>query len=168
LRTNKSSYEFPRDYNSLRDQKIKILLQSLSLPLVEIPLNKDKENVILFLRVVLKLKRELNLRKFNFSLRIKKTGKKKQGMFVVNANTMIVDPRFPEVFVHELGHYIYENKIAFTFDGKRHYPSLFYAEINRFKKDNKFEIKRESVEDYSDDSEIFALLFEKLISKINK
>ena len=164
LRTNKNSYEFPRDYDSLRNIKIRTLLQSLNLPLVEVPVNKDSENVVSFLRDASKLKRELNLKKFNFSLRIKKTGKKKKGMFVVNANTMIVDPRYPEVFVHELGHYIYEHKLAFTFNEKRYYPSLFHTEINKFRKNNDFEIKRESIEDYSDDSEVFALWFENLIN----
>lgn len=169
LETNKNSYEFPRDYETLKQLNIKTLLRSLNLPLVEIPKNKDNKNLIVFFRLVAQLKRDLKLKKFNFSLRVKKTKKDNQGMFIVDTNTIIVDPRYPKSFIHELGHYIYENKLAFTFNDKRYYPSLFKLEINRFRKKNEFEIKRFDLEKYSDDSEIFALWFENIgINNVKK
>tara|TARA_Y100000588_G_scaffold267259_1_gene282304 strand:- start:3548 stop:4513 length:966 start_codon:yes stop_codon:yes gene_type:complete len=163
LTTNKSSYEFPKNLDNLKNRELKTLIKSLDLPLLEIPNNKDVKNTANFLRYVLKLKRELNLKRFNFSLRIKKTKKENQGMFIVNSNTIIIDPRNPEVFIHELGHYIYENKLAFTYNDKRYYPSQFKNYVNKYKKQHKITIKREELEKYSDDSEVFALWFEKEI-----
>lgn len=163
LQTNKNNYEFPRDIDTLRNKEIKELLCLINLPLVEMPLNKDSENMTKFLKQVYKLKKDLNLKKFNFSLRIKKIKNKKLGMFIVGSNTMVIDPRHPEVFIHELGHYIYENKLAFSYKNKRYYPSLFENKINQFKKNNKVDIERCNLEDYGDNSEVFALFFEKLI-----
>lgn len=163
LETNKNHYEFPKDYKTLKQYEIKTLLKSIDLPLVELPKNKDNKNVIEFLKNISYLKRNLNLKKFNFSLRIKKVNKDKNGLFIVNTNTIVVDPRYPEAFFHELGHYIYENKLAFNWNDKRHYPSLFKHEINRFKKNNIIELKKHNLEDYSDSSEIFALWFESII-----
>ena len=165
LQTNKNSYEFPRDYKTLKQQKIKSLLQYLELPLVELPKYKDNQNVIFFLKTIIQIKEELNLKKFNFSLRIKKIRMKKHGMYIINTNSIIIDPRHPDVFIHELGHYIYENSLAFTFNNKRYYPSLFKHEIKKFKKQNKFKIEKSNLETHTDESEIFSIWFEQKVKE---
>lgn len=165
LQTNKNSYEFPKDYKTLKQKTIKSLLQHLNLPLVELPKYKDNQNVIFFLKTIIQIKEELNLKKFNFSLRIKKIRMKKHGMYIINTNSIIIDPRHPDVFIHELGHYIYENSLAFTFNNKRYYPSLFKHEIKKFKKQNKFKIEKSNLETHTDESEIFSIWFEKKVKE---
>jgi hypothetical protein len=170
LVTNKNSYEFPRNIRNLKNVEMKMLIEKINLPLIEIPNNKDNKNTIEFLHTVLRLKKELNLKKWNFSLRIKKTKKDNEGMYITNANTIVIDPRHPEAFYHELGHYIYENKLAFTLNDKRHYPCHFDKMIKKFKKKQikPIQIKRNKMEEYSDSSEIFSILFDYSTRGINE
>ena len=49
---------------------MKMLIEKINLPLIEIPNNKDNKNTIEFLHTVLKLKKELKLKKWNFSLKV--------------------------------------------------------------------------------------------------
>lgn len=165
LITNKNSYEFPRNIKNLKNIKIVDLIKNINIPLLEIPANKDSQKIIIFLNDILKVKNSLNLKKWNFSLRIKKTKKNNNGMYIKNANTIIIDPRSPEAFYHELGHYIYENKLAFTQKDKRYYPCHFENLAEKFRKDHfdKINIKRSELEDYSDNSEIFAIWFDSFI-----
>lgn len=164
LVTNKNSYEFPRNIRNLKNIEMKILIEKINLPLIEIPNNKDNKNTIEFLHTVLRLKKELKLKKWNFSLRIKKTKKDNEGMYITNANTIVIDPRHPEAFYHELGHYIYENKLAFSLNNKRYYPCHFDKMIKQFKKQKKenIKIKRNKLEEYTDYSEYFSILFDNL------
>ena len=46
-------------------------------------------------------------------------------MFVKNANTIILDSRELKSFIHELGHYIYENNLVFNLNHKRIYKKNF-------------------------------------------
>lgn len=88
-------------------------------------------------------------------------------MYIVNANTIIIDPRFPEAIYHEIGHYIYENKLSFTFKDKRIYANTFISKIKTFKRKNKY-LKlhtKNELEKYSDDSEWFAYWFEELFKQ---
>lgn len=165
LITNKNSYEFPRNIKNLKNIKMVDLINNINIPLLEIPANKDTEKNIIFLNDMLKVKNSLNLKKWNFSLRIKKTKKNNDGMYIKNANTIIIDPRSPEAFYHELGHYIYENKLAFTKNEKRYYPCHFKNLAEKFRKDHfdKINIKRSELEDHSDSSEIFAIWFDSIL-----
>ena len=84
-------------------------------------------------------------------------------MFIKNANTIILDPRKLNHIVHELGHYLYENGLAFTLNRKRIYKHNFKKIIKDNK--NKFDLKRyEKYEDYDLDSEVFAFWFENNIN----
>lgn len=66
-----------------------------------------------------KLKESLHIKKFNFNLRFKKLKKiKKYGLYIVEDKTIILDPRHIEHIKHELGHFIYENKIDFQLSNK--------------------------------------------------
>lgn len=170
LLTNKNSYEFPRNLSNLKNNKMLKLINDIDLPLLEIPANKDTEKTIIFLDEMLQLKKILNLKKWNFSLRIKKTKKGNDGMYIKSANTIIIDPRHPDALHHELGHYIYENNLAFTYNNKRYYPCFFNNILIKFKKTNynKILIKQNSVEDNSNKSEIFAIWFDSLLNDFNK
>lgn len=147
---NKSSYEFPCDIEKIRDIKIKEFVLKLNLPIVEIPYDKDRENIISFFKDLIMFKEKIKLKKWNFNLRIKKTKKENCGMYIVNANTIIIDPRTPESIYHEIGHYVYENNLSFTFKNKRIYRYMFKKIIERNKKRN------------IPNSEIFAIWFEEM------
>lgn len=64
----------------------------------------------------------------NFALRIKKLGHyRTQGFWFQEANTMILDPRYVDTFVHELGHLIFDSQVE-GFDADRFSDSEKYAD----------------------------------------
>lgn len=86
-------------------------------------------------------------------------------MFIVNANTIILDPREPQAIIHEIGHYVYENGLAFNNGNKRLFKSMFQAIVNKHRNQYTHKIKiYEKYEDYDIDSEIFAFWFEDIIN----
>ena len=161
---NKYAYELPKDYSKLINIDLKNSIYILNLPLVEIPGDKEDINLISFFDNFNKVLKTLKLKQNNFNLRIRKLGKsKKNGLFIVNSNTIILDPRYPEVIYHELGHFIYETKLSFTFDDRRYYYSNFNQFIAKFKKNNNVNLdNKHEMEKYSNNSEIFAYWFESL------
>jgi len=165
LETNKYAYELPKDYSKMRNIPLKNQIYKLNLPLVEIPGDKEDKNMLDFFIKLENLIKVLDLKKTNFNLRIRKVKKQgKEGMFIVNANTIILDPRYPETIVHELGHYIYEHKLSFTHSKKRFYASTFDKIIkSHYKKSNIDFNKKNELEDYSDESEVFAYWFESIV-----
>jgi hypothetical protein len=160
LITNKQSFELKKENISdfLVGRKINLkqevvsLFGELGILLIEIPQFYRLESLISFLEEIRDLKNKLEIEKFSFKLRFKKLKHfKKDGMYIVNEKTIIVDPRKPKAFIHELGHYIFEEKINITL------PEIerVNIEVNGYQK-SKFE-------DYSIESETFAYSFEKVI-----
>lgn len=86
-------------------------------------------------------------------------------MFIKSANTIIVDPRDISAFQHELGHFIYENKVEFK-NEKLISNNLFCKIVKENYIKYKDELKIHKTEDYKENSEVFALYFESL-KKIN-
>lgn len=158
LITNKQAFEltletanqFISGRNKVLKKQIVLLIKELGIPLVEIPQFYNLESLIKFLYEVKEIKERLSISSLTFKLRFKKIKHfKKDGMYIVNDKTIIVDPRKPKAFVHELGHYIFEENINVKLP--------------------KFELKNDTLnkskfEYYSVDSESFAYGFEKYLN----
>lgn len=158
LKTNTNSIEWRKDKISKLDSKITLELKKLKCRLVELPKKHNKEDLLNFLTIVNKSLKMLNLKHHNFELRFKKLGLyKKEGMFIKKHNILIVDPRKTNAFYHELGHFIYENGLSFSLNGKRVYKSNFES-IS--KKENIDNLMQSKLEDYDIKSEKFAYWFE--------
>ena len=158
LITNKQAFELTRSTmnkfisgkNKGLKNKIVLLIKELGIPLVEIPQFYNLESLIIFLNEVKEIKEKLEIDNLSFKLRFKKLKHfKKDGMYIVNDKTIIVDPRKPNAFIHELGHYIFEEKINTKL------PKL-QTNNNTFYNKSKFE-------NYSIESENFAYEFEKYL-----
>lgn len=161
INANLHSIEWKKDKKTNLNYKIIIELKKLNCNLVEIPKNYDEQELLNNLVLINKNLEHLKLKHHNFNLRFKKLGLyKKTGMFIKNTNTIIVDPRHVNDFYHELGHFIYENKLSFFFKEKRIYPSSFK---NVSKKEDVSFLKKYDIEGYSKNSEMFAYWFEKTI-----
>jgi len=162
LIANNSSYLYSKNKKELF--LYKDLIKEIGFQELEIPQGFLRRELGNFLNQILFLKKRLNIKKFNFILRIKRIKKyKKNGMFIKNANTIILDPRELKNFIHELGHYIYENNLAFNFNNKRIYKNSFNKIIKDIDNNNDIILNKYSkYEDYELDSEIFAFWFEKI------
>ena len=173
MQTNKLSFELKSDTFSkfLKGKNVELKkeiissFENLGLIMVEIPFNYNLLNLANFFKELEEFKNNLNIKKFNFILRFKKIKKyKKTGMFVSKANTIILDPRSINTIYHEIGHWIYENKLPFSIKGKRIFKKNFNKIINNFK-DNVSLKNYQKYENYDLKSEIFAVWFENLILK---
>ncbi len=165
LEKNGLAVEFTKNKNFLINHKITNLLKYLNAEVVEIPEGYDKDKLENALDYIVNVLNQFDIKKRNFKLRFKKIKLyKKNGMFFKNANTIIIDPRSVYSFKHELGHFIYENGINFTYNGKRINKESMNKIIQKCKKENKIPNKEEihKLEDYEFDSEIFAYWFENL------
>ena len=160
LITNKQSFElteksidsFVSGKNKPLKNEVVVLFKELGITLIEIPQFYKLDLLVSFLEEVKELKKRLEIDNFSFKLRFKKIKHfKKDGMYIVNDKTIIVDPRKPKAFIHELGHYIFENKIDIN---------LFNIGIQC---NNKY-IKNSKIETYSIESENFAYNFESLFN----
>lgn len=173
LTTNKLSIEISKrsDINFLEGQnplikkEILTIIENLKFSLVEIPNNYKLFELLKFFRKIDEVISSLELNYSDIQLRLKKIKKyKKEGMFI-NKNLIIIDPRNPFIFFHELGHFIYENKLDFTLNGNR-----FLASNNeRIANDNKnrFDLNQyKKLENYDISSEIFANWFEESVDVI--
>lgn len=156
---NGENKEFLTGHNLLIKKDIIEMIKHLKLSLVEIP--KDYKLFELF-RFFRKIKEVLDLLKIDYQdlqIRFKKIRKyKKEGMFI-SKNLIIIDPRNPYVFFHELGHFIYENKLDFYLNSKKYLPKSF----NKIILENKSLVNLDSykkLENYDLNSEIFANWFE--------
>lgn len=165
LEKNGLAVEFKRTQNFLVNHKITKLLKELNAEVVEIPEGYDKEKLENALQYIVNVLNQFEIKKRHFKLRFKKIKLyKKNGMFFKNANTIIIDPRSVYSFKHELGHFIYENGINFTHNGKRINKETMNKIIQKCKKENNVPNREEihKLEDYEYDSEIFAYWFENL------
>lgn len=172
LTTNKLSYEisvvsknsFLYGNDLLLKQEIINIINKNNIELLEIPFNYKLNKLIIFFRKIDKFIESLNIKKIpEFKIRFKKIRKyKKEGMFI-NKDLIIVDPRNPDVFFHEFGHFIYENKINFSIKEKRYLSKNFEKIINKFECDlNQYS----KLENYDLNSEKFAVWFEDKIKDL--
>jgi len=140
------------------------LYHQLDIEMIEIPFNYNLKNLKEFLIELLDFKNKFKIKKLNFKLRFKKLKKyKKKGMFIVRENTILLDSRNINSIYHELGHWIYENNISFTFNNQIIDNSKFESIVER----NNLNInldKYEKYEDYDFNSEVFAFWFEGLFN----
>lgn len=119
LEVNKYSIYLERNgkeciYNKKIEQNLIDLFLGLKIKSLELPMDYDLNKTIQaltdFKEIMDKIKLPIKARKFN--LKFKKLGiYKDDGFYSKETNTIIVDARKTEVFIHELGHMIYDNEI---------------------------------------------------------
>lgn len=137
-------------------------LNEINAKLVEIPKNYEKNKLEESLLYILKTLNKFEIKNRDFILRFRKIRKiKKDGLFIKSNNTIILDPRDISAFQHELGHFVYENNINFK-NEKIIISDLFYNIVKENYIKYKENLKIHKIEDYKENSEIFALYFEKL------
>jgi len=82
---------------------------SMGFNFVEIPNNFNVEKLINLTKEINLLAIEKNISNFNVALRIKKLGLyKSKGFYSKETNTIFLDPRYLDIWRHELGHYFYD------------------------------------------------------------
>lgn len=164
LQTAIGSIEWVRDkthpYISYNANKY---LNDINAQLVEIPKDYDLHRLEHSLQEIASILNEFKVEKRDFIIRFRKIKKlKKTGLFIVAANTIILDPRETDSFKHELGHYIFENKVPVEVGGNvlKFNDFKFIVENNR----NIYSglLTKHKIEDYKENSEIFAYSFEHL------
>jgi hypothetical protein len=167
LTTNKLSIEilngenkdFLTGHNLLVKKEIIEIIKYLKLSLVEIPKDYKLFELLMFFRKIKESIDSLKIKYPDLQIRFKKIRKyKKEGMFI-SKNLIIIDPRNPYVFFHELGHFIFENNLDFNLNYK------YYLSKNHIKivEKNKSSFNLDSykkLENYDLNSEIFANWFE--------
>ena len=164
LQTAIGSIEWVRDkihpYISYNANKY---LNDINAQLVEIPKDYDLQRLEHSLQEIASILNEFKVEKRDFIIRFRKIKKlKKTGLFIVAANTIILDPRETDSFKHELGHYIFENKVPVEVGGNvlKFNDFKFIVENNC----NTYSglLTKHKIEDYKANSEIFAYYFENL------
>lgn len=109
-----------KNTTKLTNQNYNLILNNPIISFIEIAKGFDNGKLLEFLELmnhacqqILKLQIISNEMKFSLKIRkIKRTNKK--GMYIANQNTIILDPRYVDSFIHELGHWYhtwFENKI---------------------------------------------------------
>lgn len=122
LEVNKNSIYLERKGNQALiskdvEEKLINVFLSLKIATLELPqdydLNKTIEALEYFKSVMDKVK--LPIRARNFNLKFKKLGTyKDDGFYSQELNTIVVDARKVDVFIHELGHLIFDNDIKIS------------------------------------------------------
>lgn len=100
-----------KNTNKLTNENYKLILNNPIISFIEITKGFDNEKLLEFLKLVnnasqkiIKLQKISNEIKFALKIRkIKRTNKK--GMYIASQNTIILDPRYVDSFIHELGHW---------------------------------------------------------------
>ena len=144
--------------------EIRLLGEKINPREIELPRDYDKEKVFNLLYKLNQTLDYLKIENRDFDLRFKKLGLyKKRGLYIKNAQCIIVDPRNANTIFHELGHFIHETNTTFYLDEKK------ITKRNRKKiiKENKLtfssKIKNHNIEELDEESEIFAYWFEKML-----
>lgn len=111
--TNKNEKDFLKGSDIELKKEILKDFKEIGFKALEIPLNFDITELSKFLKDIRKIKEFFKLENIDITLRIKKFNKKYNftGLFNPALNTIVLDGRDKNAFIHELGHYIYENKI---------------------------------------------------------
>lgn len=100
-----------RNTTKLTNKNYNLILTNPIISFLEISKGFDNGKLLEFLEVmnhtcnqILKIQKISNEMKFSLKIRkIKRTNKK--GMYIANQNTIILDPRYVDSFIHELGHW---------------------------------------------------------------
>ena len=106
---NKTSIVFDKNTNINKGKEI----LNKGFDFIEIPNDFSLSKLEKVTNEIFELAKEKNIYDFNISLRIKKLGLyKTKGFYSKETNTMFLDPRYLEVWRHELAHYfVVKNKI---------------------------------------------------------
>lgn len=106
---NKTSIIFDKNTNINKGKEI----LNKGFDFIEIPNDFSLTKLEKVTNEIFELAKEKNIYDFNISLRIKKLGLyKTKGFYSKETNTMFLDPRYLEVWRHELAHYfVAKNKI---------------------------------------------------------
>lgn len=164
LETAMGSIEWVRDkYHPHISNNANRYLNQINAQLVEIPKDYDLKKLESALKEMVSILGDFKIEKREFIIRFRKIKKlKKTGLFIVSANTIILDPRESGSFKHELGHYVYENQIPINIAGKILMPNSFSNVVDENKAQYAGLLEQHRIEDYKEDSEIFAYSFEKM------
>lgn len=164
LETAMGSIEWVRDkYHPHISNNANRYLNQINAQLVEIPKDYDLKKLESALKEMVSILDDFKIEKREFIIRFRKIKKlKKTGLFIVSANTIILDPRESGSFKHELGHYVYENQIPINIAGKILMPNSFSNVVDKNKAQYAGLLEQHRIEDYKEDSEIFAYSFEKM------
>lgn len=164
LETAMGSIEWVRDkYHPYISDKANLHLNKINARLVEIPKDYDLNKLEYTLKEMSSILDDFKIEKRDFIIRFRKIKKlKKTGLFIVAANTIILDPRESSSFKHELGHYVFENKISINVSGKSLYPKDFSKIVDKNKAQYAGLLEQHRIEDYKEDSEVFAYSFEQM------
>lgn len=160
-RANKSFYWNNNAYSQKIDQEILSIVENINANEIEFPYTYDREKLLKLLTDFNHVLKKLGIKKRDFEIRFKKIGHyKKTGMYIKNAKCIIVDPRFSTSIYHELGHFIYEEKIDFNLHDQ-HYKAENLNLLTKQQKENYIEkIRIHRIEGINENSEIFAYWFE--------
>lgn len=136
---------------------------------IEFPQKYNKNKTLSLLKEINFIIDTIELHNRAFDLRFKKIAHyKKVGLYIKNAQCLIVDPRNTSSLFHELGHFIYETKSNFIIDDKKidfnHMKNIVMN--NEYKYEDK--INNHKIEDSNKNSEVFAYYFEDKIQEIFK
>lgn len=164
LETAMGSIEWVRDKNHpYISYNVNKYLNEINAKIVEIPKDYDLKKLENSLQDISTILNEFKVNKRDFIIRFRKIRKlKKTGLFIVSANTIVLDPRETDSFKHELGHYIYENKVQIENKGVQLKCNDFETIINENFDRYSGLLKKHKIEDYKEKSEIFAYSFEHL------
>lgn len=159
LENSLGSIVWNRDgYQPYLTNNINKYLKKINSLLVEIPKDYDKNKLEKSLEYIFYTLNKFDIQNRDFIIRFRKIKKmKRDGLFIKSANTIILDPRTVDAFQHELGHFIFENNVPFKADGKVivNHDNIVKSNYNNYIDD----IRSHKVEDYKEESEIFALYF---------
>lgn len=136
---------------------------------IEFPNRYNKSKTLSLLKEINFIIGEIKLYNRDFYLRFKKIAHyKKVGLYIKNAQCLIVDPRNTSSVFHEIGHFIYETKSSITLNG----AILDFNDIKSVVTNNKYryehKINNHKIENNNRESEIFAYYFEDEVQKMLK
>lgn len=131
---------------------------------LELPLRYESDKVISLLQNFNYLLDLMKITNREFELRFKKLGHyKKEGLYLKNAKTLVIDPRYSTTLFHEFGHFLHETNTPFYLKNKK----ITKRERNKIIKEHKFSFKNRlnnhKSEELDEESEIFAYWFEELV-----
>lgn len=131
---------------------------------LEFPLRYENKKVLNILNDFLEILDLFKIKNRDFEIRFKKLGHyKKEGMYLKNSKTLIVDPRHSKTIFHEFGHFIHETNTPFYLNGEK----ITKRGRNKIIKDNKKKYERlfnnHIIEELDIDSETFSYWFEDYI-----
>jgi hypothetical protein len=150
---------------------INALISSINPELIEIPSDFDKKRLLNALSYIDMILKNFEIINRDFIIRFKKLGTyKKKGMYIKPQKTIILDAKHIHLFQHELGHFLFEENIPFSYKNeiynkKKMEEMVKHQKIIDVKLEDKLKNLIKDEEGYKIDSEIFANWFENLITR---